>query len=126
MGVCVSSTSVWPHRSLLALVHGARWAGASAAGRLAGWPSGSVGAPPSVSRRDLTAPPRAGAAQACHNAVKRAWARTTRTYTRQQKQRRRPSYRLRQSSGAPSRDGSAEEGEGDAAPALVAARHMRT
>ena len=50
-------------------------------------------------------------AQACHNAVKRAWAKTTRTYARGQRQRR-PSYRLRQSFGAagggrPSADGRA-------------------
>ncbi|EFN57871.1 hypothetical protein CHLNCDRAFT_141868 [Chlorella variabilis] len=35
----------------------------------------------------------------CHNVVKKAWAKTTRTYSRKQRQRR-PSYRLRQSTGA--------------------------
>lgn len=39
--------------------------------------------------------------QACHKVVKQAWAKTTHTYGLKQRQRR-PSYRLRQSSGAPS------------------------
>lgn len=73
-------------------------------------------------------PDHSDALKACHNAVKKAWARTTRTHSRQQRKRR-PSYRLRQSTGAPSasRDASAaaEEGEGGVMqPALVAACHM--
>lgn len=83
--------------------------------------------------------------QACHNVVKRAWDRTTRTFVRKQRQRR-PSYRLRQSTG-PAGGGSRagaeleepedanavaaaaadEEGMELAAPppALVAAQHTR-
>lgn len=74
--------------------------------------------------------------QACHNAVKKAWARTTRTFGRTQRARR-PSYRLRQSTGAPGSSvkglalGAAEAGAEEVEeeevccvpPALVAAQH---
>lgn len=62
--------------------------------------------------------------QACHNAVRRAWAKTTRTYCRTQRQRR-PSYRLRQSSGT-GRGGEREGGEdATAPPAVAAAQHVQ-
>ncbi|KAL4444376.1 hypothetical protein ABPG75_012113 [Micractinium tetrahymenae] len=66
--------------------------------------------------------------KACHNAVRRAWAKTTRTYGRTQRQRR-PGYRLRQSGGVGG-GGEPEGGEPmgeDAAvpPAVAAARHMQ-
>lgn len=67
--------------------------------------------------------------QVCHNVVKKAWAKTTRTYGA--KQQRRPSYRLRQSAG-----GCSDAAEAVAAvaaeekaqqrmmpPAVVAAQH---
>ena len=52
--------------------------------------------------------------QECHNIVKRAWAKTTRTFNRTQ-QKRRPSYCLRQSSGA------GRKGEGERCAANMAA-----
>ena len=62
--------------------------------------------------------------QACHNAVRRAWAKTTRTYCRTQRPRR-PSYRLRQSSGT-GRGGEREGGEdATAPPAVAAAQHVQ-
>lgn len=62
--------------------------------------------------------------QACHNVVRRAWAKTTRTYDRTQRQRR-PTYRLRQSSGM-GRAGEQECGK-DAMPppAVAAAQHKQ-
>ncbi|KAL4420108.1 hypothetical protein ABPG77_000589 [Micractinium sp. CCAP 211/92] len=60
--------------------------------------------------------------KACHNVVRRAWAKTTRTYDRTQRQRR-PTYRLRQSSGM-GRAGEQECGkDAMAPPAVAAAQH---
>lgn len=89
----------------------------------------------------LTTPSPHPLPQACHTVVKRAWERTTRTFVRKQ---RRPSYRLRQSTGASGGRArsacemeEAEEGEAAAAsdeegmesaalpPAIVAAQHAR-
>ena len=54
-------------------------------------------------------PPCCSPPQVCHNVVKKAWAQATRTYSRKQRQRR-PSYCLRQSTGAaPAGAGSSRE-----------------
>lgn len=111
-----------------------------------GWGWGGTGrqapAASGLGRRRAPAPqPSPGTAprclpQACHNAVKKAWAKTTRSFGRA-KQQRRPSYRLRQSVGAASggRGAEADAAGGDAAeepaaaeaaalpPAVVAAQH---
>ena len=97
---------------------------------------------PAAIQRALAPPAPAHHRQVCHNAVKRAWERTTRTFSRKQRQRR-PSYRLRQSTGVAgsgSRGGELEEQEEAAAaaaaeeeameaaaapPALKAAQHTR-
>ncbi len=59
--------------------------------------------------------------QACHDVVRRAWAKTTRTYDRTQRQRR-PTYRLRQSSGM-GRVGEQECGKDAIVPAAISAAH---
>ncbi|PRW56701.1 kinesin K39 isoform B [Chlorella sorokiniana] len=64
--------------------------------------------------------------KACHNVVKRAWERATRTFVRKQRQRR-PSYRLRQSTGAAGGSrGGAEAEELDEAAAAVDGEDMET